>query len=127
MMMRTTPPEGEAVATLIKAELNKHKRSIQPNTISVILPEELERPMPSLERNVQGFVAYCTKHTLTYLFSVGVMALLYPFSQKTMAPLLSSIFPTSHTSLEKSLLIITVMYWLPIVIEGVRRWVKDEY
>jgi hypothetical protein len=69
-------------------------------------------------------VAY---YSVNYVFSAIVLALLFPLSKAFLAPLLSSFIPISHTSLPKALLVMTIMYWLPIHIDIIRRWIQNKF
>jgi hypothetical protein len=69
-------------------------------------------------------VAY---YSVNYVFSAIILALLFPLSKAFLAPLLSSFIPISHTSLPKALLIMTLMYWLPINIDIIRRWMQNKF
>jgi hypothetical protein len=66
-------------------------------------------------------------YSVNYFFSVGLLVLMYPFSEKTIAPLLSTLLPISHPTLLKAFLILTLMYWLPVVWDATRRWYKNEF
>ena len=66
-------------------------------------------------------------YSVNYCFSVGVLVLAYPISEKTIAPLLSALLPISHCTLLKAVLILTVMYWLPIVWDATRRCVQNDF
>ena len=60
--------------------------------------------------------------SVNYVISMIILVALYPLSQEILAPLLSSIVPISHTTLPKALLIMTFMYWAPILFDIVKRW-----
>ena len=66
-------------------------------------------------------------YSVNYSFSVGVLVLMYPVSEKTIAPLLSAFLPISQCTLIKAVIILTIMYWLPIVWDAVRRWYKNDF
>ena len=60
--------------------------------------------------------------SVNYVISAVLLSILFPLSQQFLAPLLSSVIPISHTSLPKAFLVMTLMYWLPITIDIIRRW-----
>jgi uncharacterized membrane protein len=66
-------------------------------------------------------------YSVNYFFSAGVLAIMYPISEKTIAPLLSAFVPISQCTLPKALLILTLMYWLPIVWDATRRWHQNDF
>jgi hypothetical protein len=66
-------------------------------------------------------------YSVNYFFSVGVLVLMYPVSEKTIAPLLSAFLPISQCTLIKAVIILTIMYWLPILWDAVRRWYKNDF
>jgi uncharacterized membrane protein len=66
-------------------------------------------------------------YSVNYFFSVGVLAVMYPISEKTIAPLLSTFLPISQCTLLKAILILTIMYWLPIVWDATRRWHQNDF
>jgi hypothetical protein len=66
-------------------------------------------------------------HSVNYVFSAIILALLFPLSKAFLAPLLSSFIPISHTSLPKALMVMTIMYWLPIHIDIIRRWIQNKF
>jgi uncharacterized membrane protein len=76
---------------------------------------------------VQRLAELIGYYSVNYWFSVGVLAIAYPISEKTIAPLLSTIIPISQCTLPKALLILTVMYWLPIAWDATRRWIKNDF
>lgn len=64
-------------------------------------------------------IAYCS---VNYVFSLVVLILVYPASQAIIAPLLSSFMPISHTSLPKAVMIMSLMYWAPVMFHIIKRW-----
>lgn len=64
--------------------------------------------------------------SVNFVVSLIILVLAYPLSQEILSPLLSSVIPISHTSLPKAMLIMTVMYWAPIVFDTVKRWHRNE-
>jgi hypothetical protein len=90
----------------------------------------------SLTSDSTWFVRFQTKlnrlaeligfYSINYCFSVVVMVVLYPISEKTVAPLLSTFLPISQATLPKALLILTIMYWLPILWHAINHWFKQE-
>jgi hypothetical protein len=64
-------------------------------------------------------------HSVNYIFSALMLAILFPISKAYLAPLLSSFIPISHSSLPKAFMVMTFMYWLPILLDIVRRWKRN--
>ena len=81
----------------------------------------------NVEIKLQRLAQQLGFYSVNYFFSVGVLVLMYPVSEKTIAPLLNTILPISHASLSKALLILTVMYWLPIAWDATRRWHENDF
>jgi hypothetical protein len=66
-------------------------------------------------------------YSVNYAFALAVLVLMYPISQQTIAPLLAAVVPLGHSSLPKAIGVLTLMYWLPILVEATRRWIKNDF
>jgi len=63
--------------------------------------------------------------SVNFVVSMVLLVVLYPISQEILAPLLSSFVPISHTTLPKAMMIMTLMYWAPILFDIVKRWRRN--
>lgn len=57
-----------------------------------------------------------------YFISLVIVTLLFPLSKTFIAPIMAFIMPLSHSSLPKTLLIMTVMFWLGASWQFVKAW-----
>jgi hypothetical protein len=88
------------------------------NVLDVILQDDWQRKFRGVCERIAFF-------SVNYMISLVLMVLLYPLSQEVLAPLLSSVVPISHTSLPKAMMVMTVMYWLPILFDTIKRWRRN--
>lgn len=93
------------------------------NQASTVEASAISRFEIKLNKVAQLFGFY----SVNYFFSVGVLVLMYPVSEKTIAPLLSAFLPISQCTLLKAVIILTIMYWLPIVWDAARRWHQNDF
>ena len=70
-----------------------------------------------------GIYCYCLPR---YVASTLVLVLLYPLGQAWVGPLLSGLVPSTHASLEKCVLISTLMFWLPVNWVAIKGWLKQQ-
>jgi hypothetical protein len=84
-------------------------------------------PPDTVQLKLQYLAQHVSYYSINYFFSAVILILTYPFSEKTIAPILNAIVPISHCTLPKALLIFTVMYWLPIIWDAARRWHRNDF
>lgn len=53
--------------------------------------------------------------SVNFVITLASTVLLYPVSKEVIAPLMAFIMPLSHASLAKTVIVVTIMYWLPIL------------
>jgi hypothetical protein len=83
--------------------------------------------MPDWHMKLQKASQRLAFFIVNYLISLSILVLTFSLSQNYIAPLLSTLLPISHTTLPKAIMILTVMYWLPIWIDVVKRWRRNTF
>jgi uncharacterized membrane protein len=53
--------------------------------------------------------------SVNFGITLATTLLLYPISKEVIAPIMAFIVPLSHASLGKTLVVVSVMYWLPVL------------
>ena len=72
---------------------------------------------------IQAVSQQIAYRSVFYLFSLVMCVLLYPIAKTFIAPLANLIVPLAETSLLKTIMVMTVMYWLPIIVKQIV-WIK---